>query len=147
MPGLRGSLAERFEAKYIPEPMSGCWLWTASLCKGYGQIGQGQRGLRPLEAHRASWLIHRGPIPDGTEIDHLCRNRACVNPDHLEPVPHRTNCLRGVGTAAFNIKKTHCPQGHKYTKENTYLWMLRGQPQRKCKTCHLDRLRAKRNAA
>lgn len=136
----RKSLSIRFEEKYIPEPMSGCWLWTASLTdSGYGQIGSpGGRGLRPMEAHRAAWELYRGKIPDGLDIDHLCRNRACVNPDHLEPVSRQINLLRGIGIPAINAAKTHCKHGHEFTPENTYIHTIKGHTQRQCLTCRRE---------
>jgi hypothetical protein len=79
---VRGTLTQRFEEKFIPEPNSGCWLWTASVNhKGYGEIGV--RASRIDVAHRVSWRLHRGPIPDGLLVLHKCDVRCCVNPDHL----------------------------------------------------------------
>lgn len=80
------SLSERFEAKVSPEPMSGCWLWTASISNsgdnfGYGQIWSGKN--KPELAHRAAWRIYRGEIPAGLKVLHKCDNPGCVNPDHL----------------------------------------------------------------
>ena len=113
------TLAERFEQKYIPEPNSGCWLWLAGLNPaGYGIIMTGSRsdGSRgPALAHRVSYRLHHGSIPNGLGLDHLCRVRCCVNPGHLEAVPQRVNSARSeltIGT--INSKKTHCPQGHEY---------------------------------
>lgn len=96
----------------------GCWRWDGSLTPtGYGRIGIGGRlanGGKRIRAHRVTWVWLRGPIPDGLELDHLCRNTRCVNPDHLEPVTHRVNIQRGYAS------ETHCRRGHRRTPENTY---------------------------
>jgi len=112
-----------------PEPTSGCWLWSGSVNRlGYGTLGD--QGL----AHRIGYRLLVGPIPAGLEIDHLCRVRSCVNPAHLEPVPHRVNVLRGDADAARNARKTHCPQGHAYTIENM-LVRTRLAGKRVCRIC------------
>ena len=82
------------------------------------------------KAHRVSWELLVGPIPEGLELDHLCRNHGCVNPDHLEPVTHAVNVRRGRGGTSWAQKK-HCPQGHPYDDANTYLY--RGR--RSCREC------------
>ena len=107
------ALQERLEAKYEAEPLSGCWLWTGALTRGgYGQIGVWFGGvMRPRRAHRVAYECYIGPIPDGLELDHLCRVRTCVNPRHLEPVTHAVNVARGG-----HALKTHAPCGHPYTK-------------------------------
>lgn len=88
-----GSLRRRFEDAYQPEPNTGCWLWLrASRPEGYGRFQVG----RETAAHRVSYVLHRGPIPEGLEIDHLCRTTACVNPDHLEAVTPEENRRRAA---------------------------------------------------
>lgn len=113
----------------------GCWVWQKStLAGGYGQIWVGSRtdGTRRRQvAHRASYEAFVGPVPDGLFLDHLCRNRACVNPDHLEPVSTQTNIRRGVAPPAINAAKTHCKRGHEFTLENTYM----NQGKRYCRQC------------
>lgn len=88
------SVLERLHEKIEPEPMTGCWLWTGAVCSsGYGTIDIGQTTRL---AHRVSYELHRGPIPDGLTTDHLCRVRACVNPAHMEAVTVRENTVRGI---------------------------------------------------
>lgn len=106
-----------------------CWVWTAALDQdGYGTCRRG--GTK--RAHRVAYEELVGPIPDGLVVDHLCRNRACVNPLHLEPVTNRVNLLRGDTAAARNAAKTHCPQGHEYTDANT---QRKSNGARICRTC------------
>ena len=95
----------------------GCWPWLAGQYhNGYGRFWDGQRQVR---AHRYAYELLVGPIPDGLQIDHLCRVRNCVNPDHLESVTARDNVLRGKGRCAINARKTHCKYGHEFSAENT----------------------------
>ena len=109
----------------------GCWLWTASLKPaGYGQMSG--FGKRVTYSHRVSYRIFKGEIPYGHELDHKCRVRRCINPDHLEAVPHRENVVRGVGLTAINAAKSHCLNGHQFTAENTH---LDTRNQRVCLTC------------
>lgn len=102
-----------------------CWLWLASTCgQGYGQFfvrkGIGAKGVRPFNAlaHRAAWELTNGQIPDGLTIDHICRNRICVNPAHMEIVTLREN----IGRAEhWNRTKTSCPNGHEYDRVDTWV--------------------------
>ena len=135
----RPSLFERFEERYIPEPNSGCWLWIgACLNTGYGEIGLGKKTLL---AHRVSYEFYRGKIPDGLQIDHLCRVRCCVNPWHMEPVTIGENVRRGESvklTKARCALQTHCKNGHLLSGSNLY---LRPEGGRACKQCRYDRKR------
>ena len=97
-----------------------------------------QRGRR---LHRAIYEKFVGPIPDGLTIDHLCRNRLCVNPAHLEPVTLAANVLRGESLPAKNARKTHCPKGHPYDETNTHITK---QGWRICKACNRERQRSPR---
>ncbi len=113
----------------VRDPETECWEWAGTRFRGYGMIGV--RGLENRRAHRVSYETFVGPIPDGLTIDHLCRNRGCVNPAHLEPVTNKVNVLRGVGPTAVNARKTHCCRGHEFTPENTLL----SSGRRYCRAC------------
>lgn len=118
------------EDKYVPDPNSGCWLWLKCVSTtGYGFIHY-QKRLRL--AHRVMYELHRGPIPHGLCVDHLCRVRSCVNPWHMQLVTRGENVLRGVGPAAKNKAKKTCIRGHLFTKQNTYVTKT---GKRVCKTC------------
>jgi hypothetical protein len=111
-----------------------CWEWTASRHpSGYGQIAWRTDGKSlPRRAHRVAWELLVGSIPDGMELDHLCRNPACVNPDHLEVVTHRENMRRGMGVFGINARKTHCNSGHRLDEDNT---IREPGGTRRCRTC------------
>ncbi len=114
------------------ERVDDCWLWTGARHNaGYGQYGKPAR-----LAHRMSYEAFVGPIPDGLTVDHLCRNRLCVNPSHLEPVALAVNVLRGESLPAKNARKTHCPKGHPYDETNTHITK---QGWRICKACKRER--------
>lgn len=113
-------LYQRFLAK-IQRLDSGCWQWTGFIDKaGYGRIRDGHgRAGESLYGHIVSYLIHCGPIPSNYELDHLCRNRWCVNPDHLEAVPHRINALRGEAPTVKLHRLGRCKNGHEINAQNT----------------------------
>lgn len=114
---------------YVPEPTTGCWLWLLSTnSHGYGKI---KHLGKSAGAYRLSYELLVGPIASGYEIDHLCRTRSCVNPDHMEAVSRRTNTLRGISPAAQHARKTHCIHGHEFTEENT----IREGTGRHCREC------------
>jgi hypothetical protein len=126
-------LPERFWEKVEVE--GDCWRWCGTLKRsGYGQFWLNGK---MHSAHRVTYRTLVGEIPDGLCCDHLCRNPACVNPAHLEAVTPRENTVRGLTGKVNNrnAEKTHCPLGHEYTKENTY---LRPDRRRKCRHCHRE---------
>lgn len=130
------STHERFAAKYTVDE-SGCWLWTASTVNnGYGRF---RIGGESRLAHRVSYELHVGPIPEGLQLDHLCRVRDCVNPAHLEPVTASVNIRRGTSSAAEHAKQSHCIHGHLFDEANTYIWS--GNNSRSCRRCSRDRAR------
>src|ERR1700683_4372879 len=149
-------IIKRFLSFVSPEPNCGCWLWTGAMSPvGYGRFWMGGRTAR---AHRASFILFNGPIPSGMTVDHVCHDpavcefgtgcvhRSCVNPSHLKLATDLENMKRGHGPKrgqlASSIKRkaiTHCPQGHEYTPENTYVHRS-GRQCRQCRAITDERL-------
>lgn len=125
--------ATRFDSTAGPDA---CWPWLGFIREdGYGTFGGGPE----RRAHRISYQLAVGPIPDDLVIDHLCRNRACVNPAHMEPVRQRTNIVRSpIAIPAINAAKTHCVRGHEFTPTNTYQKATRLGVKRECRPCRRD---------
>lgn len=137
---LGASDEERFWRQVAPQGDELCWSWLGTVVKTYGYLQMA--GHRRVLAHRFAYELLVGPIPNGLEIDHLCRNRTCVNPSHLEPVTRGENIRRSTGITNSNAAKTHCPQGHEYSPENTIIGKTPlGGDYRICATCRTDRER------
>lgn len=139
--------AVRFWAKVDFLNPDGCWRWTASIRKtdGYGQF---RLGKRIVKAHRFAYALLLGEPPQGLVLDHRCRVRECVRPDHLEPVTIAENNRRGTAAEAvraMHARRTHCKHGHEFTPENT----AQGTNGRRCRTCtrNLNREYRRRKAA
>lgn len=131
---------ERLERHIVREP-EGCWIWTAATRTGYGVTHVGSRtdgSRRYVMVHRLLYEHLVGPIPEGLDLDHLCRVRACVNPAHLEPVTRQENLLRGVGLTAQKAAQTHCVNGHPFDEANTH---IRSNGTRSCRVCGRERQR------
>lgn len=134
--GSRKGIVASFATKYVVDE-SGCWLWHGSkMVNGYGLVWSGER---MESAHRTSWRIHRGEIPDGLFVCHTCDVRNCVNPDHLFLGTNTDNMRDCSAKGRTHGKdKTHCPKGHPYAGENLY---VRSSGSRTCVTCDREKSR------
>lgn len=144
---LHSSLKEKVSSRAAPPeerfwnfveliPFHSCWEWVGCKNKwGYGAFNPGPKSKIGTQAHRFSYTRFKGEIPIGLVLDHLCKNRACVNPEHLQPVSQRENVLRSDSIIGKPVTK--CNRGHEYNKKTTYLY--RGC--KHCKICKVLRLR------
>ena len=134
MPTYTLDLLARWNNRIVVNPETGCWDWMGQINNwGYGVAAISQR---KTAVHRVVYELLVGPIPDGMQIDHTCRNRRCQNPDHLQVVTLSENVALG------KLRNTHCPQGHEYTAEN----LLPNETYRKCRTCNRERCKARYHA-
>lgn len=130
-------IISRFWAKVDRRGDDECWPWLGALSyKGYGRVFIDSKSHKP--AHRFAYELENGPVSPDLVMDHLCRNRACCNPRHVEPVTTRTNVLRGVGLTAKAAAQTHCKRGHLLSGHN----LLPNPKARECRECKLERNRA-----
>ena len=140
-----GKAETRFWSKV--EKTEGCWIWKGTMRNdGYGNFGVRltEKIRLTLLAHRTSYELSEGRIPEDKETDYLCRNRACVNPEHLEAVSRSENQLRGQGASAFNARKTHCPHGHLLRDRNLSSYKLLRFGWRECQICRTTLQRERR---
>lgn len=133
--------------RHIEITADGCWQWTATVREekygdglSYGIFHVHRDGMNEAYAHRVSYRMHIGLIPSGYHVDHLCKNRACCNPEHLAAVPPETNNLRSDSASAVNARKVVCRNGHAFTEQNTWIETAKsGRLARHCRRCHADR--------
>lgn len=145
----QAAVLARLTSYSTTDPVTGCKIWNRARVKNYGVI---QLNGKLRRVHRVAWELFNGPVPDGLELDHRCHtdadcdlgpacpHRPCWNPDHLEPVTHRENVLRGTSPSARHAVKTHCPKEHPLSGDNLYVIPSTGG--RQCRLCRDDVRRA-----
>lgn len=127
---MRFTVQERFDVKYL-KMADGCWHWIAQIApNGYGRL---QMGTKAEYAHRVSYTLHKGEIPEGMHVHHVCEVRQCVNPDHLQAITPRANLMASDTNARRNARKTHCLNGH--SLEDAW---VRDNGARSCRQCNRD---------
>jgi hypothetical protein len=124
--------------------LGNCWLWTHHCKDGYGYLSRGRRGEGLVGSHVAMWELVNGPVPEGLELDHLCRTPACCRPSHLEAVTPRQNVHRSDSPWGVNGRKTHCIHGHEFTPENTLIVKRDERRRRRCRACARNYQRLRR---
>ena len=133
------NIVTRFNDSYVPEPMTGCWLWEKAIVKGYGQLKVKGKSVK---AHRLSYALFVGPIENGLLVCHKCDTTQCVNPEHLFIGTVKDNKLDEIKKGRnHNLKKTHCIAGHEFNEQNTRL----RHNQRKCRVCDKIKQKKKRD--
>jgi hypothetical protein len=125
----------------IVEEEQGCWNWIGPIADGYGKLNWGGKSYG---AHRWAYENLIRPVPEGLVLDHLCRNRACTNPAHLDVVTHKVNLARGMSPAAIVVRTNICKRGHELTEDNVY--RQPNKPGRYCRACYRIRQRARKAA-
>ena len=129
----------RFLLKIGAPDSNACWPWIGTIRPdGYGTFGINKGNkmwIKAAYAHRVAYVMLVGKLPNNRTLDHLCRNRACVNPAHLEPVTHKVNCLRGTSPFANNARKQFCPKGHPLSGPNLKIDKCKTGAKRRCRIC------------
>lgn len=138
MPDVRKKFDNKYEIK-----QSGCWEWTGyRLPKGYGYINIGGKSTG---AHRVSYMIHKGEIPNGMHVHHICENTCCVNPEHLTILTPEANLKLNSSPIAINSRKEFCKRGHEFNEDNTRYTKRNGKLHRRCRQCHNESCKQKRH--
>lgn len=145
VPRTKAPLIERIMRRVIKHADSGCWEWVGATTQGgYAHILEGGRGSENLTVHRYLFELRFGKVPNELDLDHLCHNRQCVNPEHLEPVTRSENLRRGDNAKVrreFGMSRTHCAHGHELSPDNV---LFVRKYKRACRTCNRERMRIRR---